>query len=370
MSKKKLCLILGLVIIMAITMVIVPGCKATTATTAAAETTAAATTTTAAAETTAAATTTTAPAKKLVFGNLPTSMSDEWNGYSVENFKYAAASKGVEVQVIDAAWDGAKQLANLEDMISKGVDAISVFVWTPESGEQYAEKAKAAGIPIFFENTKLSSDLIDYQFKGDYVFNVACEYDNIGYQAIKWLDKTKPGAKILYVRGQPGMGIVEAYEAGVKKAITESTSGTTVVIRKDTQWDTLTAQPEVADVIASGEKFDAIFANNEPIAQGCYNALKDAGIEGTIPIIATGGGPTGLKQFDAGIIDATVASPVSLQGLYLFKAMWLFVSEGITPPEKFIPLPNMVITKDNLAENIPWVASDAMFQYVGGLDKW
>ena len=79
-------------------------------------------------------------------------------------------------------------------------------------------------------------------------------YDNIGYEAIKWLDTKYPGAKILYVRGQPGMGIVEAYEAGVEKAIKESTSGTTVVIRKDTQWDTQTAQPEVADVIAAGDE--------------------------------------------------------------------------------------------------------------------
>jgi len=205
---------------------------------------------------------------------------------------------------------------------------------------------------------------------GDYVFNVACEYDNIGYQAIKWLDENYPGAKILYVRGQPGMGIVEAYEDGVERALAESTSGTTVAIRKDTQWDTQTAQPEVSDVIASGVEFDAIFANNEPIAQGACNALKDAGLEGTIPIIATGGGPTGLKQFDQGIIDATVASPVSLQGLWLFKAMWLYVSEGITPPEKFIPLPNMVITKDNLDENIPWPATEDMFEYVGGLDSW
>lgn len=306
----------------------------------------------------------------LVFGNLPTALSDEWNGYSVENFEFAANAKGVNVQVIDAGWDGAKQLANFEDLVSKGVDAIGVFIWTPESGEQYSKIAQEAGIPIFFENTKLSSELIEYDFMGDYVFNVAAEYDNIGYQAIKWLDENYPGAKILYVRGQPGMGIVEAYEAGVEKALAESTSGTTVAIRKDTQWDTQTAQPEVSDVIASGAEFDAIFANNEPIAQGAYNALKDAGLEGTIPIIATGGGPTGIKQFNEGIIDATVASPVSLQGLWLFKAMWLYVSEGIVPPEKFIALPNMVVTKDNLDENIPWSASEDMFKYVGGLDSW
>ena len=368
--RRPLLLIVASVVIALLLAIGFSGCKQEVApeTTAAAETTAAET----AAETTAAETTAaeTEPAKQLVFGNLPTALSDEWNGYSVENFEFAATTKGVEVQVIDAGWDGAKQLANFEDLVSKGVDAIGVFIWTPESGEQYAQIAKEAGIPIFFENTKLSSELIGYEFQGDYVFNVACEYDNIGYQAIKWLDTEYPGAKIFYVRGQPGMGIVEAYEAGVERAIAESTSGTTIAIRRDTQWDTQTSQPEVSDVIASGEEFDAIFANNEPVAQGAYNALKDAGLEGTIPIIATGGGPTGLKQFEEGIIDATVASPVSLQGLWLFKAMWLYVAQGIEPPEKFIPLPNMVITPDNLDENIPWPATEDLFEYVGGLDSW
>jgi len=351
-------------IIAVLALMVVSGCKTTTTETTAAETTAAETT---AAETTAAETT--AAAKKLVFGNLSPSLSDEWNGYSVENFKFAAEKKGVEVQVFDAGWDNAKHIANLEDAMNKKLDAISVYVWTPEEAEMFAEKAKEQDYGLFFENTKLDSDIIGYDFKGDYIFNVACEYDNIGYEAIKWLDENYPGAKIFYVRGQPGMGIVEAYEAGVERAIAESTSGTTIAIRRDTNWDTQTAQPEVTDVIASGAEFDAIFANNEPVAQGAYNALKDAGIEG-IPIIATGGGPTGIKQFEEGIIQATVASPVSLQGLYLFKAMWLYASQGIEPPQKFIPLPNMVITPDNLDENIPWTPSEELFEYVGGLDSW
>jgi ABC-type sugar transport system substrate-binding protein len=283
---------------------------------------------------------------------------------------FAADIKGVEVQVIDAGWDGAKQLNDLEDLIAKGVDAISVFVWTPESAEMFAEKAEEAGIPIFFENTKLDSELINYEFQGNYVFNTATKYDETGYNAVKWLDENYPGSEIFYVRGQPGMGIVEAYEEGVERAIAESTSGTTIVIRRDTQWDTQTSQPEVSDVLAAGEEFDVIFANNEAIAQGCHNALKDAGLEGTIPIVTTGGGPTGLKLLEDGIIEATVGVPVSLQGLYLFKAMWLYTAKGIEPPEKFIPLPQAVFTQDTIGENISWEASMDLIDLIGGLDSW
>jgi len=362
MKKPILKVIVLLSVITVLSLMVVTGCKqaATTETTAAA-----AETTAAAAETTAAAAETTAAPVKLVFGNLPTAMSDEWNGYSTENFLYAAEKMGVEVQVLDAAWDGAKQLSNLEDLIIKGVDEIGVFVYTPEEAEKFAAKAKEAGIPISFENTKL----MNYDFQGEYLFNVACEYDSIGYTAIKWVAENYDGAKIFYVRGLPGMGIVEAYEVGVEKALAESPN-VSVAIRRDTQWDTGTAQPVVTDVLASGEEFDVVFANNESIAQGVYNALKDAGLENDIPIIATGGGPTGVTMLENGIIEATVASPVSLQGLYLFKAMYLHATQGITPPEKFIPLPDMPITKDTLDENISWIPSDDLIELIGGLESW
>jgi len=341
----------------------VSGCKSTaTTTTAAAETT----TTAAAAETTttAAETTTTAPAKKLVFGNLPVALSDEWNGYSVENFKYAAAKKGVEVQVLDSAWDSNKQLSNLEDLITKKVDQISVFVYTPEEAQKFITKANEAKIPISFENTKLVGKV-----QGDYLFNVAFEYAQTGYLAFKYISQTYPGKKVFYARGLPGMGIVEEYMVGIDKAIKEF--GTVKVdIQRDTNWDTKTAQDATTDVIASGQKFDVIFANNESMAVGCYNALKDAGLAGKIPIITTGGGPTGIKLLQDGIVQATVAAPVSLQGLYLFKAMYLYATQGITPPQKFIAPDQSVVTKDDLDKIIPWQPSDKLIDMVGGLDKW
>ena len=341
----------------------VSGCKSTaTTTTAAAETT----TTAAAAETTttAAETTTTAPAKKLVFGNLPVALSDEWNGYSVENFKYAAAKKGVEVQVLDAGWDNNKQLSNLEDLITKKVDQISVFVYTPEEAQKFITKANEAKIPISFENTKLVGKV-----QGDYLFNVAFEYAQTGYLAFKYISQTYPGKKVFYARGLPGMGIVEEYMVGIDKAIKEF--GTVKVdIQRDTNWDTKTAQDATTDVIASGQKFDVIFANNESMAVGCYNALKDAGLAGKIPIITTGGGPTGIKLLQDGIVQATVAAPVSLQGLYLFKAMYIYATQGITPPQKFIAPDQSVVTKDDLDKIIPWQPSDKLIDMVGGLDKW
>ncbi len=300
----------------------------------------------------------------LVFGNLPVAMSDEWNGYSVENFLYAAEQKGVEVVVLDAEWDPATALRNIEDLIAREVDHIGKFVYTPEEAEEFIDKANEANIPISFENTILLD-----QVEGDFVFNVACDYREIGYEAGKFISETYPDSRLFYVRGLPGMGIVEEYQIGIDEALEEY--GTVeLVVSRDTEWDTGTAFDATQDVIAAGIEFDVIFANNESMAVGCHGALDDAGMADEIPIIATGGGPTGVQMLQDGIIDATIASPVSLQGLYLFKAMYLYTAHGIEPPEKLITLPTIPITLDNLEDNIPWEPSDELIEMVGGLDSW
>lgn len=303
-------------------------------------------------------------AETVVFGNIPVAMSDEWNGYSVENFKYAAAKMGVEVITLDSEWDGERALNNLEDLITSGVDHISVFVYTPEQAQDFIGRANEAGIPISFENTKLAGNVM-----GDFVMNVAFEYYDFGYEAAKYVSLTYPGSKLFYVRGLPGMGIVEEYMVGIEDALKEF--GTVeLALYRDTSWDTETALNVTQDAIAAGEEFDVIFANNESMAVGCYNALKDAGLDGQIPIISTGGGPTGVQMLKDGIIQATIAGPVSLQGLYLFKAMYLYTVKGIDPPETFIAPGVQPITLENLNDNIPWEPSDALIEMIGGLESW
>ncbi len=301
---------------------------------------------------------------KVVFGNIPVAMSDEWNGYSVENFRYAAQKKGIEVIFLDSEWDGEKALNNLEDLITQDVDHISVFVYTPEQAQDFINRANEVGIPISFENTKLVGKVT-----GDYVINVAFEYYDFGYEAAKYISQTYPGAKLFYCRGLPGMGIVEEYMRGINDALEEFGTVEMTVMR-DTNWDTETALNATQDVIAAGEEFDVIFANNESMAVGCYNALEDAGMSGEIPIISTGGGPTGVQMLKDGIIQATIAGPVSLQGLYLFKAMYLYTVKGIEPPQKYIAPEVQPITLENLDENIPWEPSDELIEMIGGLDEW
>ena len=76
-------------------------------------------------------------------------------------------------------------------------------------------------------------------------------------------------------------------------------------------------------------------------------------------------------MIEDGILKATVASGVaSIQGMYLFKAMYLKAAKDIDPPQKYIPMKCWVIDKDSLDTAISWEASDEIIDLIGGLDDW
>jgi len=302
--------------------------------------------------------------EKLTFGYIAFSRKDIWNNYSILAFEYAAKQKGIETIVLDPEGNLEKAVSSMEDLITKKVDGISVFTMTPELDVTMAEMSNAAGIPITFENS------LPAENTPNYISCVASQYDDIGYAAGKYINEAYPGSKLFYVMGAPGMGITELYEQGLHKALDEF-GKVELVSTQPTDWGAEQAMNVTQNAIQSGLEFDVIFANNEQMATGVINALKDAGLFGKVKVVATGGGPHGLEMIEKGELDATMSAPVSLQGLITFKSLYEFITKG-KQPEKFIPLPIIPIFKENLAEAISWEITDENYEralnYIGGIE--
>lgn len=293
-----------------------------------------------------------------VFGNIAYNMKDVWNQYSVESFDFAAATVGVETITLDSENSLEKSVSLMEQLIAKDVDGISVFPISPEQAATLGKMAADAGIPVTFENTVPALD------EKDYISVIAAEYDVIGETAIKYIAETYPGAKVLYVAGATGGGVYESYQEGVDRALAELAGTVEVVSVVHGDWETELSMNVTADAIQSGTVFDVVFANSELMAKGVKNALDEAGLN--IPIIATGGGPDGLKMIEDGEITATMSAPVSLQGIISFKSLYQYVVLGETP-EKSISLPIIPVDKSTLAKAISWKPSDSAIEYVGGI---
>ena len=98
------------------------------------------------------------------------------------------------------------------------------------------------------------------------------------------------------------------------------------------------------------------------MAQGCYQALKDAGMD-NIPIVSTGGSPDDYKMLKDGIEAANMTAPVSIQGITTFKNLYESVVEG-KEVEKFKALPILPVSADKMDDFIAWDDYDAAYKYV------
>lgn len=296
-----------------------------------------------------------------VFGYIAYDISDIWNDYSSKAFEYAATQADVDVKtvVLDSKNSLEESVKAMESLIQQGVDGISIFPISTEQGAQLVKMANDAGIPVTVENFAM-----DTEDPGDYIATVAAEYDQIGYAAFKYIAETKPGAKVFFCAGQQGAGVYEKYQEGIDKALKDFEGKVEIVGTLHGDWLTDKAYNVTTDFIASGEKFDYIFANNGMMAQGCYQALKDAGME-DIPIVSTGGSPDDYKMLQDKVESANMTAPVSIQGVQTFKNLYDKVVEGKTP-EKFVSLPIIPVSADKLDEFIAWDDYEAAYNYVYG----
>jgi ABC-type sugar transport system substrate-binding protein len=297
----------------------------------------------------------------LHFGYIAYQMADIWNEYSAKSFEYAAEQNGVKVTVLDSGNDIAQSISAMETLIQAEVDGISIFPISPEQAAQLITMANEAGIPITVENMDPSA-VAD---EDEYIAAVGCVYGDIGYAAIKWLSENVEDAKVFYCAGAVGGGVFEAYKEGVDKALADYADGIEMVgLLNSDAWSTEDGLNLTTNFINSGVEFNCIFANNDQIAQGCYQACQEAGLD--LPIVSTGGSPDAYAFLEDEIEAANMTAPVSIQGIQTFKNLYDFVTEGTVPEAKFQSLPVVPVASDDLSAWIDWSDYAGAYNYVYG----
>ena len=298
-----------------------------------------------------------AAAADFTIGYLGWDLAQDWNISTFAGLEWGAAQYGVKIEKMDASLDAEKQVDQAEQLINMGVDGIVMFPITPDSGATVVKMCNDAGIPIVVENTFLDDNA------GDMVGQVACQYGDIGYAAIKWAAENVEDAKLLYVHGGTGEGVYEAYQVGVDKALEDFADSIECVGLINGEWQTEPSYNVTMDYIAAGgAEFNVVFANNDQQAAGVYKALEENGMA-DIPIISTGGSNEGYEMLEAGQEAANMTAPANLQGLIAWGMLWAELN-GTTYADAKVPLPVVPIDSNNIGEWLFWDDMEAGYAYV------
>lgn len=357
MNKTKVVIVILAIIVLSLTMAIMPGCKTGTVT----ETTAGATTTTSAettasiTETTTSASETTAIDTKLKGKKIGFLLAgpDDWYKKCVDTFTLLGKDLDWEVATLASDYKPDVELANVQDLVTKGVDAIVCITANVDNAGNTAKVANDAKIPIFFVGglpVETASNAGKFHYEG-----YSCDdYYGMGYVVGEYVADHNPGTKVVTLDGQYGMGAAELHAEGFQQALDDKNSGIKAVSIGTGGWARDQAIKVTGDLIASGRAFDVIFVMNEEMCAGTLQVFKEANIKdkGVVTCNAKEECWDWIKQ---GLVEATCPNPPTLNADLAFQqVVKYFKGEPFENTLKIYHTGGM-LSKENIDQAMPWI---------------
>jgi ribose transport system substrate-binding protein len=277
---------------------------------------------------------------------------DDYYAQFGDALKAIAEAEGMKVVELNSDYKPEKELANVQDLVARGVDAIAVITAGAAGSAASIQAADAANVPIFFIAGK--PEILPGT---DLTGHVTDNFVILGYQLGQWVAENHPNTKCVEIPGFLGQGPAEGQIVGFQLALDEAGYGTCKVL-KSSEWQSDKAIPIAQDLIASGEEFDVIFGANGETVRGILQVFDELGVKDKI-VVSVNGKEEEWEWLKEGKEHATVPNPPSLNAdLSVQQIMRHFRGE---PFEKYLQIkPFAVITKDNLGEALPWNTENYM----------
>lgn len=200
----------------------------------------------------------------------------------------AEANADVEVVVLDAGGDVARQIAQMEDLIQQEVDAIIIWPTNGEAVIPAVRKAHQADIPVIVTNSNIAEAGFDFvaSFSGP---------DNItqGIRSAEIMcDKFKEmgienEAKVVHITGQPGYTTAIERAQGFNDRLPEVCPNVEQIDQQPGDWNREKSQQVMEAFLVKYDDIDGVYAGDDNMGVGALNAARAAGREGIIFVGAT-----------------------------------------------------------------------------------
>ncbi|MGP4019658.1 substrate-binding domain-containing protein [Saccharopolyspora sp. 5N708] len=246
-----------------------------------------------------------------------------------------------EVQFADAAKDNSKQVSDVENFITKQVDLLMISPNEAAPLTDVVKKAYNRGIPVVVLDRKVEGDA--------YTTYIGADNVQIGRQAGEYFKTTllPQGGKILQLKGLSGSTPAAEREQGFKEGI--QGSAIEIVATEDGEWERSVGQQKMDALLKAHPDVQAVYAQNDPMAEGAYLAaqaanrtdLKFVGIDG-LPIPSGG-----IKAVEEGRLQATNLYPTGGEEAVEAAKKMLVDCQQVPKTQT---LQTELVTKDNAAD--------------------
>ncbi|MEG2686725.1 MAG: sugar ABC transporter substrate-binding protein [Christensenellaceae bacterium] len=246
-----------------------------------------------------------------------------------------------KLQILDGEGSPEKQIAQIENFIAQGVDAI---VLCPQDGTALVpvvKQAVEAGIPVITCSADVDQDV------GQVL--VGSNHKEAGIMEAEYVAEQLGGkGNVVYMRGPIGH-FAEVQRAEGTLEVFEKYPDIKIVFDQTGNWDRDQGMSLMENWLQSGTTIDCVMAQNDEMVLGAITAIEGAKKEGTILTCGIDAIPDAVIAVKDGRLDATIFQDAVGQGAGALKTAYA-AAKG----EKVEPLviPWMLVTEKNAEEYI------------------
>jgi len=246
--------------------------------------------------------------------------------------------------VFASAPDAPKQIADIEDMVStRNIDALVILPGDPDAMTSAIKQVKDAGKFVTVVDRQLSINGVENLY-------VAGDNPGLGANSAEYFKQALPeGGNIVILRGLPIPIDQQRFDAFMK-----GIEGTNIKVLDDefANWNRDDGFKVMQDFLTRFPDIKAVWAQDDDIALGAIEAIKQAGRDGDMFIVGGAGMQQMLQRVAAG--DKLVPVDVSYSPAMIATAIELTTAHFVSNVQvagRYI-LDSTLITKDNAAQFI------------------
>lgn len=270
------------------------------------------------------------------------------------------------VEMVDSQNAQPTQNDQVDSFLSKKMNAIAINPVDRTAAATIINKAKARNIPVvFFNREPLPEDMK----KWDKVYYVGAKAEQSGTMqgeiAVDYWKKNPKADKngdgvlqYIMLKGEPGHQDAELRTEYSIKAVTAAGIKVEKLAEDTAYWDRPKAVEKMKAFYAKfGDKIEMVFCNNDDMALGVIEALRQEGyFTGTkyIPVLGVDATAPALQALEQGTLLGTVLNDAKNQGKATFDLAYA-LAMGKDPSTagwkiddgKYVWVPYQKVTKDN-----------------------
>jgi D-xylose transport system substrate-binding protein len=195
----------------------------------------------------------------------------------------------------DAQGSAAKQLTDVESLISQGANVLLIVPYDSEAILPAVQKAASEGIPMIAYDVQIEDPNVLYM-----------TFDNVGVGRLMAQEmlKVKDKGNFAIINGDKGDPNAAFLNRGMKEVLQPKLdSGDIKIVGEASSdgWKPENAQKNMEQILtANNNQIDAVLSENDGMAGGVVAALAAQGLAGTVPVTGQDGDKAALNRVALG----------------------------------------------------------------------